>query len=86
MVGHPADLDGDGDVDVIATAWANTLRLSGQPVTTPGGDHVVWFENRGRDSWIVHSLQGQFPGASQVITTDLNGDGRPDIVVTCDGA
>ena len=80
------DLDGDGDMDVIATAWANTPRLYGQPVTKPGGDRVVWFENRGRDQWAVHSLQDKFPQANQVITADLNGDGRPDIVASCDGA
>jgi len=80
------DLDSDGDVDVIATAWANTPRLYGQPVTTPGGDRVVWFENRGPDQWVVHSLQDKFHGANQVITADLNGDKRPDIVASCDGA
>ena len=80
------DLDGDGDMDVIGTAWANTPRLYGQPVTKPGGDRVVWFENRGGDEWAVHSLQDRFPGAQQVITADLNEDGRPDIIASCDGS
>ena len=82
------DLDRDRDMDVIATAWANTPRLYGQPVTTPGGDRVVWFENRGpnNDQWSVHNLQDRFPAATQVIAADLNGDKRPDIVAICDGA
>ena len=82
----PAELASDAKVDVIATAWANRPRLHGQPATTPGDDRIVWFENRGDDQWVVHSLQSKFPGASQVITADFNGDGRSDIVATCDGA
>ena len=31
-------------------------------------------------------MQDKFHGANQVITADLNGDGRPDIVASCDGA
>ena len=69
------DLDGDGDMDVIATAWTK-------------GDRVVWFENRGSvgDQWAIHNLRESFPQANQVIAADLNGDGRPDIVAACDGS
>jgi len=82
------DLDADGDLDVIATAWANTPRLYGKPVTKPGGDRVVWFENRGTrgDQWAMHTLQEKFPAANQVVVADLNGDGKPDIVASCDGS
>ena len=68
------DLDSDGDVDVIATAWTK-------------GDRVVWFENRGSGGgqWAMHVLRENFRQANQVIVADLNGDQRPDIVAACDG-
>ena len=55
------DLDNDGDMDVVATAWTNTQRLYGQPVTDPDGARVVWFENRGDDPWVIHNLQEKLP-------------------------
>ena len=60
--------------------------MYGQPVTDPDGARVVWFENRGDDPWVIHNLQEKFPGANQVIISDFNSDGRPDIVASCDGA
>ena len=68
-----ADLDGDGDVDVAATAWAK-------------GDRVVWFENRGdpRDQWTMHVVKEKWNAANQVIVADLDGDKRPDIAATAD--
>jgi len=62
------DLDGDGDIDVVATSWRN-----------PG--RVAWFENSGdaKGSWTFHSLKENWRSANQVIIADLNGDGRPDI-------
>ena len=68
-----SDLDGDGDVDVVATAWAK-------------GDRVVWFENHGdpRGTWTKRVVKGNWPAANQVIVVDLNGDKRPDIAATAD--
>jgi hypothetical protein len=68
-----ADLNGDGHIDVVATAWAK-------------GDRVVWFENPGdrRGKWTMHVLKKNWGAANQVIVADLNGDKRPDIAATAD--
>ncbi|MBI1916307.1 MAG: VCBS repeat-containing protein [Planctomycetes bacterium] len=68
-----ADLDGDGDLDVVATAWSK-------------GDRVVWFENPGdpHGKWKMHLLKKDWKAANQVIIADLNGDKRPDIIATSD--
>jgi hypothetical protein len=78
-----ADLDGDGDPDVAATAWSL-------------GDRVVWFENRmsesaapagagePRSAWPMHVLKENFFAANQVIAADLDGDGRVDLAATAD--
>ncbi|MCP4640412.1 MAG: VCBS repeat-containing protein, partial [bacterium] len=62
------DLDGDGDMDVVATAWR-----------TPG--RVAWFENGGdaKKPWTMHTLKTDWRSANQVIVADFDGDKRPDI-------
>lgn len=65
------DIDGDGDLDIAATAWSK-------------GDQVVWFENNGGDKWSQHVIRTGFRAANQVILADLNGDGRLDIVAGAD--
>lgn len=64
------DLDGDQDVDVVATAW---------------GDHgkLVWFENTGharQPSWKQHTIRDHWPRANAVRIADLDGDGRLDVL------
>ncbi|MEQ1760384.1 MAG: LamG-like jellyroll fold domain-containing protein [Vicinamibacterales bacterium] len=67
-----ADMDSDGDKDVVASAWSQ-------------GDEVVWFENAGNAStWTMHSVRTNWNAANQIIIVDVDGDGLPDIVGTAD--
>jgi hypothetical protein len=68
-----ADLDGDRDLDIVATAWG-------------GVGQIVWFESAGNPqaAYKKHLLKDKWPRANQPIVADLNGDQRPDIIATAE--
>ena len=63
---YAADLDGDGDVDVLGTAW--------------NADDIAWWENDGDEDFTAHTLDGDFDAAAWVYATDMDGDGDVDIL------
>ena len=67
------DLDGDGDPDVAAAAWAE-----------PG--QIAWFENHGdpKGRWTMHLVKDRWKRADQVILADLDGDGKLDVVAAAE--
>ncbi|MDB5390300.1 MAG: hypothetical protein JWM11_5946 [Planctomycetaceae bacterium] len=69
-----ADLDGDRDLDVVATGWG-------------GAGQIGWYENSGdpKSAWKQHLLKNKWPRANQPIVADLDGDKRLDIIATAEG-
>lgn len=72
-----ADLDGDGDIDLISG------------FRTEGGDPevptvVVWFENPGeiREDWTRHEIGTTVFATDRVEAADLDGDGKTDVVIS----
>lgn len=76
--GHPADVDRDGDFDVvIACGFAGG---EGE-----GNQKVIWYENVGQPGtggeWTLHEI-GELPSAFEAISADVDGDGDFDVVAT----
>ncbi|OAV44951.1 FG-GAP-like repeat-containing protein [Lewinella sp. 4G2] len=71
-----ADMDGDGDLDLISG-----YRVPGADAEVP--TVVVWFENPGKitPDWKRHPVGNTIFATDRVEAADLDGDGRTDVVV-----
>ena len=69
---HAADVDGDGDSDILGSAVED--------------NDITWWENPGGAAttdgtvWAEHTIDNSFAGADSVFTADMNGDGHTDIL------
>ena len=92
--GEPADMDGDGDLDVVMAlgAWG-ALHLGDQVKSTREdrpqfthsyNHHVVWYENDGvhLNGWSRHLIADDLNEAYEVVAGDLDGDGDMDVAAT----
>jgi len=64
-----ADIDGDGDMDVLSASQND--------------NDITWYENDGTPAnggWTFHTIFGSAAGAQSVFAADLDGDGDTDVL------
>lgn len=74
---HPVDIDGDGDLDVVAS-----LITQNTPSNT-SDDRVALFMNNGPESnptYTESTISASINGARDVFPADLDGDGDSDVI------
>ena len=67
---YAADIDGDGDMDVLGADVAN--------------DEIAWFENNGSGSFSAKKVIGSIDAPYSVYAADVDGDGDMDVLATAD--
>jgi hypothetical protein len=70
-----ADLDGDGDLDIVATALLVSEDI------TPTLASLVWLEQTAPGRFERHTLEMGNPAHASLDIGDLDGDGKPDLAV-----
>ncbi len=85
--GNPADMDGDGDLDVVMALGFYYRPGSDNPDASHQQQHnqVVWYENNGRPAkgtWHKHVIGPRFDDAFEAVAADLDGDGDVDVAAT----
>jgi hypothetical protein len=78
------DLDGDGDLDIVASGFLPQVELP-VPAGSMRLDSVIWFE-RSEDEWIPWEIEAGHPRHTGITITDLDEDGRPDVVAAINRA
>jgi hypothetical protein len=68
-----ADLDGDGDLDIVASAF-----VAGE--AAPNLASLVWLEQTAPGRFERRTLEGGTPSHATLDLGDVDGDGKPDIV------
>ncbi len=61
-----ADLDGDGDLDVLASLF--------------GADRFVWYRNNGFQTYSRQTIAASISGAHSAVAADFDGDGDLDVL------
>jgi hypothetical protein len=63
---YAADVDGDGDMDVLSASEYD--------------DKIAWYENDGQQHFTIHTITDAADGARSVYATDVDGDGDMDVL------
>jgi hypothetical protein len=85
--GNPADMDRDGDLDVVMALGFYCRPGSGQSHASLEREEnqVVWYENNGKPAtgnWQKHIIGPRFDDAFEAVAGDLDDDGDIDVAAT----
>lgn len=80
--GHPTDIDGDGDLDVLM-AFGIVAPVA---ANSPDSHQIAWHENVGKPGlgteWKKHLIARGFSQGFEAVAGDLDGDGDQDVIAT----